>query len=49
VVDLNDVSIPVARPVIGETGIEAAVRVLRSGRVVRGMRWRVLRRSFRGW
>ena len=41
--------IPPARPIIGEAEIEAAVRVLRSGRVVqgpevRGVRGGVLRR-----
>ncbi|HZB33936.1 MAG TPA: DegT/DnrJ/EryC1/StrS family aminotransferase, partial [Streptosporangiaceae bacterium] len=34
--DVNEISIPVARPVIGDAEVEAAVRVLRSGRVVQG-------------
>src|SRR4051794_12781528 len=33
---VNEEPIPAARPVIGEEEIEAAVRVLRSGRVVQG-------------
>ncbi len=33
---VNEAPIPAARPVIGEAEIEAAVRVLRSGRVVQG-------------
>ncbi|NEE28156.1 DegT/DnrJ/EryC1/StrS aminotransferase family protein, partial [Streptomyces sp. SID7982] len=33
---INEQPIPAARPVIGEDEIEAAVRVLRSGRVVQG-------------
>jgi hypothetical protein len=34
--ELNEEPIPSARPIIGEAEIEAAVRVLRSGRVVQG-------------
>ncbi|MFL6055657.1 MAG: aminotransferase class I/II-fold pyridoxal phosphate-dependent enzyme [Actinoallomurus sp.] len=33
---VNEEPIPAARPVIGDAEIEAAVRVLRSGRVVQG-------------
>jgi perosamine synthetase len=36
VADLNKVAIPLARPVIGDDEIAAAVRVLRSGRLVQG-------------
>jgi perosamine synthetase len=36
VTDLNGISVPVARPVIGDAEVAAAVRVLRSGRVVQG-------------
>ncbi|MFB7758627.1 DegT/DnrJ/EryC1/StrS family aminotransferase, partial [Streptomyces sp. NPDC056121] len=32
----SNLSIPAARPVIGEAEVEAAVRVLRSGHVIQG-------------
>lgn len=45
---INEQPIPAARPVIGEDEIEAAVRVLRSGRVVQGPEVAAFEEGFSG-